>query len=807
MEISLNWLKRYVELPGSVKEISEALTALGFEVEGVHQRGAGIQGVVAGEVRECGRHPDAEKLSLCRVFDGLEEVPVVCGAPNVAAGQKILFARVGAELPGGLKIKKAKLRGQESFGMICAEDELGLGESHDGILILDPTTPPGIPLQEIPGLCDTVFEINVTPNRPDALGHLGVARELAARFGKPLRHPDEPLREEGTDIKSLVSLKLEDEQGCTRYVGRVVEGVTVGASPAWLVAALKSVGKKSINNVVDITNFVLLESGQPSHAFDLDRLAGHCVMVRRARDGETLKTLDAVERKLDGRDLVIADGEKPQVLAGVMGGESSGVGEKTGNVFVEVACFNPGTVRAQSRRHGLQSDSSYRFERGVDPLATARICDHLAALIARWCGGKVSKGRVEAVSSTHPKTPRIVGLRPARVAGVLGVDPGSDRIEKLLAGIEIKAKGRKGEILEFEIPGFRSDLEREVDLIEEVARLMDYNSIPSILPAFPLHPVALPPSEVLASAIRHGLRDLGLSETISLRFTSRKALERLNLSEGDPRLNAVPLRNPLSEEWEILPTTPLPALLQALERNQNTQEQDVRLFEIGRAFFRRERTGDRDSGVREEHVLGIALLGEWKENSWDGVNQPVGFHRLRGLVENLLETLRVDVSWQEGSKAGFLHPVESAVIHVPGSLEPLAVLGTLHPKAQREYGLKHPVVVAEFNLEALLKAPAKPLKFQAYESHTGSSRDVNVVVVEKFRHADIQGSLRKEVPNLREVRLNSVYRGKGVPEGHKALHYTFVYRHAERTLTDEEVNAAHEGVKAALLANPGIQIK
>ncbi len=815
MQISLNWLKRYVDLKETPQNIASALTALGFEVEGMTFRGTEIQGVVVGEVRECGKHPEADRLSVCRVFDGNEEVPVVCGAPNVAAGQKVLFARVGAELPGGLKIKKAKLRGVESFGMICAEDELGLGESHDGILVLDPSAPVGISMQDIPGLCDVLYEINVTPNRPDALGHLGVARELAARFETPLRYPDEALREDGSDIQGLVSLAVEDEQGCTRYVGRVVEGVTVGPSPDWLVQSLKSLGKKSINSVVDLTNFVLLEWSQPSHAFDLDLLAGKKIVVRRARSAETLKTLDGVERKLDERDLVIADGEKPQVLAGVMGGESSGVSEKTKNIFVEVACFDPRTVRTQSRRHGLQSDSSYRFERGVDPLATARVCDHLAALIAKVCGGKVAEGRVESISKAHPKKPRVVSLRPARVGKLLGVSPSTSEIEKLLAGIEIKSSGKDAstgsardvDALRFEIPGFRNDLEREVDLIEEVARLMDYNKIPATLPSFPLTAVALPPGEKLASKIRHSLCDLGLSETISLRFTSRKALEKLILAENDARKNFVPIQNPLSEEWEVLPTTLMPALLQALERNQNTQEPNVRLFETGRAFFRSERSGERDSGVREEPVLGIALMGEWTDCSWDGPHHPVDFLRLKGLIENLLDGLRADLRWEYGSKAGFLHPVESAELYAMDSKEPIAVLGTLHPKVQVEYGLKNPVVVAEFHLDALLKSPKKPLLFEAYESHTGTVRDVNIVVAEKVRHADVLAAVPKEVLHLREVRLNSVYRGKGLPENHKALHYSFIYRHAERTLTDDEVNAIQEKVKVDLLKNPNISIK
>lgn len=813
MIVSLNWLSRYVDLPESAAEISAALTSLGFEVEGVQARGAGVTGVVVGEVRACGKHPEADKLSVCRVFDGVEEVPVVCGAPNVAAGQKVLFARVGAVLPGDFKIRKAKLRGQESFGMICAEDELGLGESHDGILVLSDDAVPGTALQDIPGLCDTVFEISVTPNRPDALGHLGVARELAARFGKPLRAPAAALAEAGPAASTFVSLKVEDDVAALapRYTGRVITGVKVGPSPAWLADALKAVGKKPINNVVDCTNFALLEWGQPSHAFDLDMLEGKAVVIRRARPGETLKTLDDETRTLSEKDFVIADANKPLVLAGVMGGTESGVTEKTTNVFLEVAYFEPRAVRAQARRHTLSSDSSQRFERGVDPLSTARVSDYLAALIAQVCGGadaQVAPGRVEFTAPSHPSAPRVVSVRPARASKLLGVDLDAERVTELLEALGIKAVGRdtQGSSVSFAIPGFRVDLEREADLIEEVARRLDYNSIPAILPTFPLLPVALPPGEVQARAVRHALRDLGLSEALSLRFMSRRALENLNLNVGDARLDIVPLRNPLSEEWELLPTTPIPALLQALERNQNTQEPDVRLFELGRAFFARAKSGERDTGVREEPVLGLALMGDWRDNPL-GVRQPVDFARLKGVIANLLERLRVDLAWETGSTTGYLHPVESVTLKAADTGVVVGTLGSLHPKVQAAYGLRLPVVAAELSLDALLAAPRRALKFRPFATHPASTRDVNLVMPEAVRHGDVVAAVPADVENLAGTRLNSVYRGQGVPEGHKALHYTFTYRHLERALTDEEVNTAHARVTAALAAVTGVAIK
>ncbi|MEO7425447.1 MAG: phenylalanine--tRNA ligase subunit beta, partial [Fibrobacteria bacterium] len=660
MEVSLNWIKKYVEISGPADDpqaLSKALTSLGLEVEGMRILG-GLPGVVSAEVLECERHPEADKLSVCKVTDGTEIHPVVCGAPNVAKGQKVLLAKVGAELPGegpgkpSLKIKKAKLRGQESHGMICAEDEVGLGEGHDGILVLDPATPLGLPMDRIPGLGDVIFELNVTPNRPDALCHIGVARELAAILGKPLSYPRAELSEDGPDIAGSIGIALEDKQGCTKYVGRVIRGVKVGPSPDWLVKALRSIGKRSINNVVDLTNFVLFELGQPSHAFDLKKIRGGKVIIRKGRAGEKLTTLDGVERAITGEDMVIADAEGPMVLAGVMGGRDSEVDAATTDIFLETAYFNPAVVRRQGRRHGLSSDSSFRFERGIDPLNTAEVNDYLAALIARECGGAdgsaapvVANGRLEAMAPLHPTAPRNVALRPARAEKLLGLVLGVETCVQRLESIGLMRGGasqvNREESIAFAIPGFRGDLEREADLIEEIARLGDYNNIPVILPTLTLGYKALPPVENLARKLRHHLRDAGLNEALNLRFSSRKALAKLGLAPEDARGAYVPLRNPLSEEWEILPTTTLPALLNAAAYNQNNQERNIRLFEIAKSFYNRpEARSERAPGVLEEEMLYLVLAGDWPDRRpWNGdsaVAAPIEFHHLKGLLKNLL---------------------------------------------------------------------------------------------------------------------------------------------------------------------------
>ncbi len=860
MEVSLNWIRKYVDLAGvsaasglsqgdlgsDVQALSHALTSLGFEVEGIRTQGAGIANVVAAEVLECGRHPEADSLSICQVTDGTTTFPVVCGAPNVAKGQKVMLARVGAELPSdeagkpGIKIKKAKLRGQESHGMLCSVRELGLGEGHDGILILDASVPLGTELKNIPDLCDTVFEINVTPNRPDALCHIGIARELAAKFGKPLCYPKLELLETGPDASSLAEVRLEEEDGCTQYVGRIIQGVKIGPSPEWLVKALHSLGKRSINNVVDLTNYVLLELGQPSHAFDLDKISGNQVHIRRAKAGEKLVTLDGVERSLTAEDMLIADVQGPMVLAGVMGGKRTEVDAETANIFLEVAYFNPAVVRRQARRHGLSSDSSYRFERGVDPLNTVWVSDYLAGLIARWCGGRVAKGAILKTAKAHLTSPRLVSLRPSRAQKILGMPvTGQDALNRLQAiGLESRgsASVHNESAISFAIPGFRGDLEREADLIEEVARLGDYNSIPSVLPLLPLGFAALPANENLAKTLRHFLRDAGLNETLNLRFSSRKALAKLGLAPADSRQMVVPLRNPISEEWEILPTTTLPAMLQAVVYNQNNQERDCRFFEIAKAFYHHpEEQSNRAPGIWEEEFLYIVLSGQWPDRRpWtldsDTATEPapVEFAHLKGLLENIFGATGVQANFECSSSETYLHPTESGAIVAHLGQAPLGAgilqgwrrnagsqksarigsFGILHPRVQGRFDLKGTVLVAEISLSGLLAAERRSFKFSPIGQFSGTSRDLNLVVENSRTHGEILAKMPiGRIANLQEVRLNSVYRGSGIPDGKKALHYSFIYRHKEKTLTDEEVNKAQERLNQELAKDTGILFK
>jgi phenylalanyl-tRNA synthetase beta chain len=823
MKLSSNWLRKYISLNVSSDKIAEALTARGIEVEEILAQGEGLDNVITAKVVEREQHPDADKLSVCQVDTGSEILQIVCGAPNVAAGQVVLLAQVGAILPENFKIKKSKIRGIESLGMICAEDELGLGNSHEGILVLPEDTPVGIPLTDVPDLCDTVYDLSITPNRPDALSHIGCARELASFFETDLTLPK--LKQEPTlDLPHVSSKKLvvEEPNACSQYVLRSIKNVKVGPSPSWLVTALESVGQKSINNVVDVTNYVLLEFGQPSHAFDAKKLQGDSLVVRYAKEGEVLQTLDEENRTLSSQDLVIADSQNPACLAGVMGGELSKVDESTTEVLLETAYFNPSVVRKQARKHGLSTDSSYRFERGVNPLHTVWISEYLVELLCEVTGGTATLERTCATSEQHPKEALSLSLRLSKIAQVLGCSLEWNSVLKMLGSIEIVPSSLEDtskdhleslDAICFTIPGYRPDVTREIDLIEEVARLYDFNNIPASLPRFAVSPTSLPPVEKLAFQIREQLSAVGLNECMSLRFAPQNHQDLLLSPEGHPnRVSAVSLKNPLSEEWEVLPTNLLHNLLKACSNNQRNQEKACRFFEVGKTF--KDAPKDRNPknpGVEEEDSLAIALWGNWETKSWDKTGQQGDFYILKGLVENLLQKLGLSYTLGYDSIPEYLHPSESFEIKIHN--QTCGTFGTLHPKVAKNYGIKGTLTGGTLSLSAILakKQQAKKPSFQKFtpfSQYSATHREMNILVEERVAHAQILAWMPlKKAKNLQSVDLNSIYQGEGVPQGYKAMHYTFTYRSTDKTLSDKEVNQVQEKIASELGKQPEITFK
>ncbi len=811
MKASLNWLRRLVDLTETPEEIASHLTAVGLEVEEWTAVNA-LPGVVVAEVRQCAK-VEGTKLSQCVVWDGKQELAVVCGAPNVRAGIKAALATVGTVMPGGLEIKAAKVRGMDSFGMLCADDELGLGTSHDGILELDQALVAGSAFSQATGVADVVFEINVTPNRPDATGHLGLARELALRLNRPLKNPLEGVKLPAASGPASTPVSVEAGVGCSRYVGRTIKGVKDRPSPAWMQNLLRAVGLRPISALVDITNFVLLEIGQPLHAFDLAKLRGGEVIVRGAKAGEALTLLDGRNLSLTAGDLVIADAEGPQCLGGVMGGADSGVCDATTDIFLETARFVPSTVRFLARRTQCASDSSYRFERGVDPFATRAVSDYATSLILSICGG--ASDEVQDLSNAdHPSAKPVVKLRHDRAASLLGLDVPQDKMEALLTGIGCRKTGSDAATASWELPGWRPDISGEADLLEEIARLVGYDNIPTSFPSFPVSAVALPPREKWTRRIRRAFASRGLHETLSLRLIGQAEQDRLRLPETDPRAKLVQLVNPLSDETACLPRLAIANLLKAAARNARRQERSVRLFECGKVFGHDlpEAFADhRKTGIGEANRLAGLVTGPWADRPWTGAETESDLWKAKGLLEGALSELGLSPVFSQDAAEPFLHPGRQAQVRAAG--RNLGFFGELHPTVQESLGLKFPVHVWELDLDAIvaLLDGAKPAQSVRIGEFPGTHREINAVIARERAATDVVEAV-KAIPEaanelVEAVKLVSVYEGAGVPDGHKAVLVRISYRSPDRTPTDVEINTLQDGIRQSLAAVAGVALK
>lgn len=783
MKIPYGWVREFVDLDLTPEQAADRLVNAGVEVASVTPlTPAGLAGVVVGEIgaieRELGERR-GHRLVLCRVSIGRERFSVVCGAPNTEVGVRAAFAPPGAGLPGGRTIGVTKIHGVESQGMLCSERELGIGEEHEGgILVLGPDAPLGADLIAHLGLDDHVLEIEITPNRPDCLSVVGVARELAALTGARFRAPKITVTESRVPARALVRVRLEDPALCPRYAARVVSGVTVGPSPAWLTARLRAVGLRPISNVVDVTNYVLWELGHPLHAFDHRAVAEQTIVVRRARDGESLSTLDGQERELADPMLVIADPKRAIALAGVMGGANSEVTPPTTRVLLESAYFDPGSIRRTARALGLQTDASYRFERGADIEALRHALDRAAELIARVAGGAVARGVVDA----YPKRrrPRRVRLRMSRVERVLGVAPTRSHAKKILVGLGLPTRD-DGKDLVVEVPSFRRDLALEDDLVEEVIRVWGYDKIPSTLPGGALALVRQPETLAQEQAVREALVGAGLSETITYGF-------------GDPALDAalgpteraIPLLNPLSQDASRMRRHPLEGVLGVMATNLRRQQPDVAVFELCRTY---ERVGGE---IREPRWLAIALTGGRTGAGWWSRPELVDVYDAKGFAEHALDALGVrDAGARAGGFAG-LEPDSTGVL-VAGGVE-AATFGEVSLDLRERFGLKAPVFAAAIPLDTVLGIRRPPLRYAALPRVPSVQRDVAFAIGEGrvLAAADVDAVVREEGgPLLRAVSLFDRFR---LPDGGWSLAWRLTFRAEDRTLTDEEVNAIHRRI-------------
>jgi phenylalanyl-tRNA synthetase beta chain len=805
MKVTLNWLKQYVDFNWSPEELTERLTMLGLEVEGVQKISAAFDGIVVAQVITRDKHPNADKLSVCRVNDGTGERQIVCGAQNFKAGDKVPLILPGASLPlkpgdkEPFTIKVGKIRSVESHGMMCSHEELGLDpeaighKKEDGLLILREDAKVGQSFGEYLGRSgsDVVYDLEVTPNRPDLNSVIGIAREIAALTGNPLRIPELKTQNSKLKTEELVAVRLEDAEACPRYTARVVKGVKVGPSPAWLRDTLEKVGIRSISNVVDVTNYVMLEIGQPLHAFDYHLIAKGAngqptIVVRRASAGEKFKTLDTQERTLTNEMLLIADETKGIALAGVMGGANTEINDATVDVLIESAYFKPTNIRRTSKQLGLRSESSYRFERGAD----VGICDwasqRAAQLILETAGGQLAEGVVDVYPS--PAQPKELTLRFAHSKDLLGIGIShADQVSYLnKLGLESVAQ-QPGEAT-FRVPSWRVDLKREVDLIEEVGRLYGIDKIPSTPPRGALGTNAFDAVYDQIAEARRILGGLGLNEAQGQTLIGKSEVRNQNAEE------IVALANPLSSDMDVLRPSLLPGLIHSLRHNVSRKNYDVALFEIGRVFK------NENGQTKENRNVAIAITGQRLQNFWSGDDRDAKLdaYDLKGLVEEFIEQfgLRgVMFGKRAESTALFL---ESATVTLGGKL-PLGELGQLLPVLAKKYDLRDAVFLAEFNLDLLLSKRNPAKAFKALPQFPSSRRDVAMLVPEAVTHeAVLQAVKQSKAANLETVELFDVFRGKSVPDGQKSLAYAFTYRAADKTLTDADVNSAHEKVLETL---------
>lgn len=802
MLVSLKWLKDYVDIDVTPQELADVLTMSGLEVEEIKTIEPEFSGVVVSRILSVKKHPAADKLSLCEVTDGERTYPIVCGAPNIKTGDIVPLAKVGAVIPGGYTIKSTLLRGEQSDGMLCSEAELEIGDDASGIMQLPRDWHPGTPLEAALSIGDTVLDISVTPNRSDCLSMIGVAREVAALTGKKVRLPSVRIKEASEDILSLSSVTIIDADLCPRYSARMIKNVKIADSPVWLKTRIEAAGMRAINNVVDVTNFVMLETGQPLHAFDFRFLEEGRIVVRRSEKGEVFVSLDGKSHVLPDDTTMICDGKKPVAIGGIMGGLNSEVKDDTTVIFLESAYFNPSAIRRSARRLGMPTDAAFRFERGIDPEGVLRSLDRAAQLIAELAGAQVCKNYLDEYPRKIKKTGNIP-LRLDHLRSVIGaaIEPKETiRILKSL-GMKVRSDGR-GKYL-VDPPSARVDIEREVDLIEEIVRLYGYDKVPPSLPAAAASEISAISRLELEEKIRCTFAGSGYSEIINYSFTSPASVDYLLLPGDDIRRNFVTIKNPLTEEQSVMRTTLAYGLLETLKKNINNSSFNLKIFEIGRSFINR---GNNDELPEEKNILAGLLTGGVSEDLWGGKNA-VDFYDLKGCLENVFYDLKIEHCLYEAEKTEpFLHPGRScAVVHNGVTI---GYLGEVHPDVLRKMDIKNTAYIFEINLDLLNEQVSRQIVYREISKFPAVVRDVAFVVSEDMEAGKMLEIVEGQTEELLEnVVIFDIYAGKGLDAGTKSLGLRFSYKAPDRTLTDTEINSIHEKIVQNTIARTGAKIR
>ena len=831
MKISLNWLRDYIDLADiSTDKVCSELTKLGLEVEALEEVSPIKGPIVVGEILEASPHPEADKLQLCSVDVGDKEaLAIVCGAPNARKGLKVVCAGVGSVLPGDFKIKSSKIRGQKSAGMLCSEDELGFGSDSDGILELSPELKNGTDIAELFKLKDTVLEIGLTPNRSDCLGYIGIARDLAASLNRDLRTPDlnelEPVEKLSTE--EYVTIKVDDAEDCGRFTALYIKGVKPVSSPLWLQKRLENSGMRPINLIVDVTNYVMLEQGQPIHAYDRRDLKGRTIRVRRARDGEKLTSLDEVERSLLPSDIVIADSEQAIGIAGVMGGLNSEVKDDTSEIIVEVASFNPSSVRKTSQRLALHTEASHRFERGVNIVNIDHVNSRVAELLQVCSRQLISSGKLETefmpvvagrMIDEYPRefTPSRIALRVSRARDVSGLRMLTQQeCISYLERLGFKFLDKNEDRMVFEIPAHRLDIEREVDLIEEVTRLHGYDKIPTNLPMMEIKPLLEKPWIQFFDQLKLSIASLGFTEIISFPFTSQQDFEKAGIGEEHPFSKAVELHNPLVEDYKFMRTSLAINLVQKLKDNQRHGTYGGKLFELGRSFhllagqdLEKFDSSFETFGKQGIHISGRALQEERpieknilaaildhpaQSKSWDRDEKPASFFDLKAVLLQMIQKFNFknpEFKKPDPKIYPWLNPKESAAVYINSTC--IGYIGSLHPRVARDFELdfsKAPILF-EIVLDCLWQESGDEAPFESgVVKFPAVARDVSLIVPSSCMHQDVEhaiGSFKRR-KHLKKIHLFDVYQGKNIPEGKKSMGYSLSFQSQKKTLTDKEV--------------------
>lgn len=800
MKISHNWLKEFVDVESSPQQLSDTLNMLGIEVESFVEYASIFNRFVIGKVLTREKHPKADKLSVCTVFDGSEEHTIVCGAPNVEAGQTVVVALPGAIVPnGGFEIGKRVLRGVESNGMICSKAELNIEDDHSGIWVLPDDTPVGMPFADAMSMNDTVYEISITPNRADALSHCGIARVVAAFENKSMKQQEHRLQEGSQPLS--VSVQIEDSEKCPRYAARVIRNVKVGQSPDWLRQRLEAVGLRPKNVVVDVTNYVLMEYGQPLHAFDYDTVKDQSIVVRRAKAGETYTTLDGKERTLDGDMLMICDTEKSLAIGGVMGGDNSSVRDSTTNILLESAYFQPSSIRKTGRSLAISSDASYRFERGVDVNNVIPALNRAAQLIAELAGGDIEQGIADVYPQPIPE--RVLNLRFDRARKIIGIEISNEEMTSLLQRLQFVVVSVTDSAIDVRVPSFRVDIHAEIDLIEEIAILYNYDNITVQNEATVSFGESRLPEKLSTQPLRNSIRQYlslnGFAEIVTQNQVDPASAALLGIE-------AVHIANPLGEELSVMRSSLLPSMLRVLRHNERNGARMLALYEVGKTFRKAEQGSHSFiEGISESEELCIALHGFASQQEWFGEERRYDFYDAKGVVEALMDFLGIELQW--GSEVQ--HPMfGSNALAIKAGNTAIGVVGNIQPAVLKHADIENTPYVISLDLSLLYSLARAAKQYKAVSLFPFIQRDLSFVTEKKTKADEILQVIRANAGiYFRDARIFDIFEGKSVGENKKSISYAITFASDERTLTDSEADAAINTIIQAVQRSTGATLR